>query len=112
MLAQLLLECIETYINEERIAPQSPVAFGMLRTADLVVLRPPDGHWLINVIGILNADHAIFQRDYIPPRAQTNRIQNAILVANNDNFFDNLPPLTGQQLQHRALALPKSAQIQ
>ncbi len=46
----------------------------MLRTADLLILKPPDANWLINVIGILDPAHEIFERDYVPPKVIVDRI--------------------------------------
>ena len=34
----------------------------VLRTADLVMLRPPNAEWTVNVIGLLNPRHAIFSK--------------------------------------------------
>lgn len=111
VLAQLLHDSIEDYIDGERVAAETPLAYAMLKTADLVLLRPPDCNWLINVLGILEPDHAIFSRDYLPPKPQMNKMPAQVQFVNDDHFFDNLPLLNAQQLQHRALAIPRSAQI-
>ena len=63
----------------------------MLRTADLIILRPPDANWLINVMGILDPAHEIFERDYMPPEVIVNRIVQVPQFTNEDNFFSDLP---------------------
>ena len=83
----------------------------MLRTADLVVARPPDANWIINVIGILEPNHEIFARDYVPPRAVVDRIVMEPQIENNDQFFNDLPQLTPQQMKARAFAMPKTVQL-
>ena len=83
----------------------------MVRTADLVVLRPPNAEWTVNVIGLLNARHSIFSKNYLAPKPVANRIQSAYEYDNGDEFFDNLPDLTPIQMKARALPLTKSAQL-
>ena len=39
----------------------------MLRTVDLVIDKPPNSDWMINIIGFLDPDHALFRKDYQPP---------------------------------------------
>ena len=66
----------------------------MMRTADLVILKPPDTQWLLNTIGYLNAAHSFFQKDYVAPKPIVNRPVFSYEFDNYDNFFDNLPPLS------------------
>ena len=66
----------------------------VLRTADLVVLRPQNAEWTVNVIGLLNPWHAIFSKNYLAPKPVVNRISNSFNYDNGDEFFDDLPDLT------------------
>ncbi len=83
----------------------------MVRTADLVVLRPPNAEWTVNVIGLLNQRHIIFGKRYLAPNPVVNRINHAFEFGNGDEFFDDLPDLIPHQLKATALPLPKSAQL-
>ena len=83
----------------------------MMRTANLVILKPPDTQWLLNTIGYLNAAHPIFQKDYVAPKPIVNRPVFQYEFDNHDNFFDGLPPLSLQMQRGRKLTLPKEAQL-
>ena len=58
-LAEILLDCIESHIENDEELPQE-TCNAMMRTADLVLVRPPEAQWIINVIGYLNGAHEIF----------------------------------------------------
>ena len=81
----------------------------MVRTAELVLLRPPNADWTINVVGLLNPRHPIFSKRYVAPKPVVNRAVHAVEYDNGDEFFDDLPDLTPAQMRARALPLPKSA---
>ena len=66
----------------------------MLRTVDLVIDKPPNSDWIINIIGFLDPDHALFSKDYQPPaKIAAQRPSLKYEFPNNDGFFDGLPDL-------------------
>jgi hypothetical protein len=65
-----------------------------MRTADLVLLKPPDAQWILNTIGSLNSAHQIFQRDYVNVKPLPNFPHFRFEFDNQDQFFDDLPPLS------------------
>ena len=58
-LAEILLDCIESHIENDEELPQE-TCNAMMRTADLVLVRPPEAQWIVNAIGYLNGAHEIF----------------------------------------------------
>ena len=62
----------------------------MIRTAELVLLRPPNADWTINVIGLLNPRHPIFSKRYVAPKPVVNRVVHAVEYDNGDEFFRRL----------------------
>ena len=90
----MLLDAVEIFVQnpDQQILGVHNVD-AMVRTADLVVLRPPNAEWTVNVIGLLNARHAIFSKNYLAPKPVVNRINNAFEYDNGDEFFDDLPDL-------------------
>lgn len=70
----------------------------MLKTADLILERPPNHDFMINAIGILDNNHAIFARNYVPPMAAPRRVPAFLGEFDNaDGFFDDLPDLNEGQ---------------
>ena len=69
----------------------------MLRTVDLVVDKPPNVDWIVNLIGFLDPEHEIFRKDYQPPaKIIAQRASLEYKFDNSDGFFNDLPdfPLT------------------
>jgi len=52
--------------------------------------HPPDKDWLINVIGLVNPEHEIFAKGYIPPKEEKPR-GNQPSIPDHQGFFDGLP---------------------
>jgi hypothetical protein len=73
-LADFLMEVIEDHIDADETLSANECQ-ALMRTADLVLLKPPDAQWIINTIGSLNSAHAIFQRDYVNIKPVPNRPQ-------------------------------------
>ena len=48
----------DRFENDEELPQETCNA--MMRTADLVLVRPPEAQWIINAIGYLNGAHEIF----------------------------------------------------
>ena len=66
----------------------------MLRTVDLVVDKPPNVDWIINMIGFLDPEHEIFRKDYQPPaKIIAQRASLEYKFDNSDGFFNDLPDL-------------------
>ena len=66
----------------------------MLRTVDLVVDKPPNVDWIINLIGFLDPEHELFRKDYQPPaKIIAQRASLEYKFDNSDGFFDDLPDL-------------------
>ena len=85
----------------------------MLRTVDLVVDKPPNVDWIINLIGFLDPEHEIFRKDYQPPaKIIAQRASLEYKFDNSDGFFNDLPDLPLKKQKGRALAVPKVAQMQ
>ncbi len=72
----------------------------MMRTADLVILKPPDTQWMLNTIGYLAT-----------PKPIVNRPVFHYEFDNHDNLFDDLPPLSLQMQRGCKLTLLKEAQL-
>jgi hypothetical protein len=91
----MLLDAVEIFVQnpDQQILGVHNVD-AMVRTADLVVLRPPNAEWTVNVIGLLNPRHIIFGKSYLAPKPVVNRINNIYEYDNGDEFFDDLPDLT------------------
>ena len=61
---------------------------------DLVVDKPPNVERIINLIGFLDPDNEIFEKDYQPPaKINAHRASLEYKFDNSDGFFDNLPDL-------------------
>ncbi len=69
----MLLDAVEFFVQnpDEQVLGVHKVD-SMVRTADLVVLRPPNADWTINVIGLLNPRHIIFGKGYLTPKPVVN----------------------------------------
>ena len=61
----------------------------MVRTAELILLRPPNADWTINVIGLLNPRHPIFSKRYVAPKPVINLAVHAVEYDKGDEFFDD-----------------------
>ena len=67
----------------------------MLRTVDLVVDKPQNVDWIINLIGFLDPEHEIFRKDYQPPaKIIAQRASLEYKFDNLDGFFNDLPDLS------------------
>jgi hypothetical protein len=104
------MEAIEDHIDADETLSANECQ-ALMRTADLVLLKPPDAQWMLNTIGSLNSAHAIFQREYVNIKPLPNRPQFRFQFDNHDHFFDDLPPLSMNVQKGRTLALPKEAQL-
>ena len=52
----------------------------------------PDKNWMLVIIATLNPDHALFQKDYVPPKTEQ-EMEAIQYVRNEDNFWSGLPKL-------------------
>ena len=68
------MEAIEDHIDADETLSANECQ-ALMRTADLVLLKPPDAQWILNTIGSLNSAHQIFQRDYVNVKPLPNRPQ-------------------------------------
>ena len=63
-------------------------------TAELLLKRPPDKQWLMNVLGTYSQkfgiQHPIFDKRYVRPKEVLPELDSG-LVPNLDAFFDSLP---------------------
>ena len=64
MLADILSEIAD---SAAQLDDHRNIIAAMLRTVDLVIDKPPNSDWIINIIGFLDPDHALFRKDYQPP---------------------------------------------
>ena len=75
--------------------------------------KPPNIEWIVNMIGHLEPENEIFQKNYVPPaKVVVQRPSMQYKFDNEDGFFDDLPQLPGNRMNGRALAVPKIAQMQ
>ena len=59
--------------------------------------KTADTAWLVQVLHLVNANDAVFARDYVYVRPHKPKAQVSMpLVDNNDGFFDGLPMLSGK----------------
>ena len=104
------MEALEDHIddNEDLSAAECNA---MMKTGDLIIVKLPDAQWLLNTIGALNAAHPIFERGYVAPKPIVDRHQFEYFFPNQDDFFNDLPPLSERQMKSRKLVLPRAAQL-
>ena len=110
-LAQMLFDVVGLAVAEApNMTPKLRKAIN--KTAELVLKRPPNKEWMMNIIGLLDSSNEIFASNYVPPAKQRAYPVFEEMLPNPDHFFNNLPPLTAKQMKHRALPMSKAARLE
>ena len=84
----------------------------LLKTAELVVKKPPDASWMYQTLNVLNANHPIFNPSYRYVKQNKKvSVTNIPYFNNDDGFFNEAEPRESKSKKQRLMRVPKTEKL-